>query len=325
MTRAATQHQMPPRSAWRHLCLALTLSAAPAQAFDLAFPAACALGDTCYIQQYPDHDPGPGATDFTCGPLSYDGHDGTDIALPSRAAMATGVAVLAAAPGTVAGLRDGIADFAPFTPGRECGNGVLIQHEGGWQTQYCHMKQGSVAVTVGQPVQTGTKLGLIGQSGMADFPHVHLSVRHNGVSIDPFEPDATACNAPGPGLWSTPIAYEPGGLLTAGFSDQIPSYDAVKSGQITPTLPATAPALVLWSLLYGTRSGDILRFTITGPDGVIFDTTTTIDTAQAQSFRAMGKRLTLPSWPPGPYQGQITLTRNETQIDQIAATLTITP
>ena len=89
--------------------------------------------------------PGPAATDFTCGPLSYDGHDGTDIALPTRAAMAEGVAVLAAAPGTVTGIRDGIADFAPVIQGKECGNGVVIDHGAGWVTQYCHLRQGSVA------------------------------------------------------------------------------------------------------------------------------------------------------------------------------------
>jgi murein DD-endopeptidase MepM/ murein hydrolase activator NlpD len=109
--------------------------APPAGAFDLAFPADCTLGAGCYIQQYHDHDPGPEATDYTCGPLSYDGHDGTDIALPTRAAMATGVAVLAAAPGVVKGLRDGVADAAPFPTGQDCGNGVVIDHGNGWETQ----------------------------------------------------------------------------------------------------------------------------------------------------------------------------------------------
>ena len=163
----------------------LTLALAhPAGAFELAFPVDCALGDSCHIQQYPDHDPGPAAVDFTCGPLTYDGHDGTDIALPNRAAMAAGVAVLAAAPGVVRGVRDGVADFAPKVEGRECGNGVLVEHQGGWVTQYCHMRQGSVIVKPGQSVETGTPLGLIGQSGMADFPHVHLSLRHNDTQVE---------------------------------------------------------------------------------------------------------------------------------------------
>ena len=73
--------------------------ACPAGAFELALPVDCDLGTDCYIQQYMDHDSSAAATDFTCGPLSYDGHSGTDIAVENRAQMAAGVAVLSAAPG----------------------------------------------------------------------------------------------------------------------------------------------------------------------------------------------------------------------------------
>jgi hypothetical protein len=83
------------------LALALPAGAFAQTDFRLAWPAACTLGETCHIQQYYDHDAGPKAADFTCGTLSYDGHDGTDIALPTRAAMTAGVEVLASAPGTV--------------------------------------------------------------------------------------------------------------------------------------------------------------------------------------------------------------------------------
>ena len=287
----------------------LTL-AQPAVAFELAFPAACTLGETCYIQQYPDHDPGPGARDFTCGPLSYDGHDGTDIALLNRAEMAQGIAVLAAAAGTVIGLRDGVQDFVPFTQGQECGNGVVLDNGDGWQTQYCHMRQGSVAVTKGQHVDTGTPLGMVGQSGMADFPHVHLTVRHNGAKVDPFEPDAAACNVvQGPGLWSQPIAYQPGGLTIAGFSDAIPQFDAIKSGLVTPTLPATAPGLVLWVEGFGIRAGDTLGFSITGPQGEVLTNSATMPAPKALMFYATGKKLTSTAWLTGSYQGQVTLTR----------------
>ena len=85
--------------------------------------------------------------------------------------------------------RDGVADFAPFRRGQDCGNGVLVDHGDGWETQYCHMKQGSVRVTSGDAVGAGAVLGQIGQSGMAAFPHLHLSVRHNADKIDPFAPE----------------------------------------------------------------------------------------------------------------------------------------
>ena len=310
----------------------LTLALAqPAGAFEwpaisLAWPAACILGDTCHIQQYPDHDTGPGATDFTCGPLSYDGHDGTDIALPSRAAMAAGVQVLAAAPGIVKGTRDGIADFVPKVDGKECGNGVVIGHADGWETQYCHMRQGSVLVRQGDKVATGTPLGLIGQSGMADFPHVHLSVRHNGTKIDPFEPEGGACSlTTGPTLWATPEPYEPGGFLAAGFTASVPEFVAIRAGLPTAPLPATSPGLVLWAYAFGTRAGDDMQFTVTGPQGQILQEQVTMEKTQAQMFRAIGKRLKAKAWPQGTYQGIVTLTRNGTEIDTVAAQVSITP
>ncbi len=305
----------------------LTLAlATPSGAFELHWPADCSLGDTCHIQQYPDHDPGPGATDFTCGPLTYDGHDGTDIALISRAEMAAGVAVLAAAPGVVKGTRDGIADFVPKVAGRECGNGVLIEHADGWETQYCHMRQGSVLVKPGDPVDTGTKLGLIGQSGMADFPHVHLTVRHNGIKIDPFEPEGGTCSlTPGPELWANPVAYEPGGFLDAGFAAAVPNFDAIRAGIAPEPLPNDAPGIVLWAYLFGTRAGDVLTFDIVGPNGAVLHEETGLEKTQAQIFRAMGKRLTAPDWPAGPYQGSVTLTRGSAQIDTISTTVQIGP
>ena len=309
------------------LALALPAGAFELAPFKLSWPVACTLGDTCHIQQYADHDPGPAASDFTCGPLSYDGHDGTDIALISRAEMAEGIAVLAAAPGTIKGVRDGVADFVPFEPGRECGNGVVIEHKGGWQTQYCHMRQGSVLVKPGDQVEAGTPLGLVGQSGMADFPHVHLSVRHNGSKIDPFEPDpAATCNpTPGPELWATPVPYEPGGFLAAGFADNVPTFDAIRAGLPTAPLSATAPGLVLWGYVFGGRAGDKMEFTITGPQGETLKTSAKLEKTQAQLFRASGKRLTAPNWPAGTYQGTITLLRGGAQIDQIAAQVQITP
>ncbi len=301
--------------------------ATPAGAFELSWPAECTLGETCHIQQYFDHDASPAATDFTCGTLSYDGHDGTDIALISRAEMSEGIAVLSAAPGVVKGTRDGVQDFVPFTKGKECGNGVVIDHADGWQTQYCHMRRGSVLVRPGDTVATGAKLGLVGQSGMADFPHVHLTVRHNGTKIDPFEPEPTAACAttPGPDLWAAPVPYEPGGFFAAGFTAAVPTFVEIRAGLPTHPLPANAPGLVLWAYVFGGRAGDELQFSITGPQGNLLKTSATLEKTQAQLFRANGKRRVDPAWPAGLYQGTITLMRAGTKIDQIASEVQITP
>ena len=127
----------------------------------MAPPVVCDLDTQCYIQQYMDHDPPSGASDMRCGPLTYDGHTGTDFAIRDPRTQPKGVNVIASAAGTIKALRDGVPDIV-YTParaskldGNECGNGVLIANDQGWETQYCHLKQGSISVNVGDTVQVG--------------------------------------------------------------------------------------------------------------------------------------------------------------------------
>ena len=129
----------------------------------LTLPLACHAGVDCFVQNYVDH-PGAAPRDHRCGSQTYAGHDGTDFRLPTLAILRRGVAVLAAATGTVRALREGVTDRLIATAadhsavaGRECGNGVVIDHPGGWQSQYCHMAKGSVAVSTGQRVAAGAK------------------------------------------------------------------------------------------------------------------------------------------------------------------------
>jgi hypothetical protein len=309
----------------RNVLITLAL-ASPAGAFDLGFPLACDLGKTCYIQQYIDHDTGPLARDFTCGSLSYNGHDGTDLALPTRAAMQAGVDVLAAQAGTVKGLRDGIADFAPVIAGQDCGNGVLIDHGDGWETQYCHLKQGSVTVTLGEVLAQGAVLGQVGQSGSAEFPHLHLALRHNGETVDPFAPETpTTCGPPPAGLWQKPLAYVGGGLLQIGISSALPSYEAIKAGLHSPDLPQSAPALVLWAYFYGARAGDAILFDLTGPQGHVLQERTVIEKPLALGFRASGRRLKTDAWPKGRYEGTARLMRGAIELGRQSTALMLTP
>lgn len=327
-----TCHRSTRRAASAALfCSALLPAAGWSADLTLGLPIDCALGDSCYIQQYVDADPGPGAQDYHCGSLSYDGHKGTDFALPSLAAMRAGVDVLAAAPGTVTALRDGMADriASPETDaeiaGRECGNGVVIDHGDGWETQYCHLKSGSVTVREGQEIAEGAVLGQVGLSGQTQFPHVHLSVRHDGQVIDPFAPDATTCGAaPATDLWQDSPPYVPGGLIAAGFATRVPAYTAVKDGTAAETgLTRSAPALVLFGYAYGGRQGDVVEITINGPRGQVIRHSEGLERNRAQLFRAAGKRQPTGGWPAGRYIGIVELIRGGQVIDRKRAELTL--
>lgn len=297
----------------------LSLALAPsAGAFELQLPVDCTLGDTCFIQNYFDHDPTAAVADPACGPLSYDGHDGTDIALPTLADMAAGVTVRAAAAGTVRAIRDGVPDTQPFPSGQDCGNGVAIIHADGWETQYCHMKQGSIIVAQGQSVDAGTPLGQIGLSGNTEFPHLHLSVRHNGTELDPFAPEATTCGDIGAGLWADALPYSGGGILGLGLAPAIPEFEAVKAGSV-PVADTASPALVVWAHLFGARQGDSLTLYITGPQGEVIADTIQLDRTQARSFRAIGRKGS--AWPAGDYAATAVLTRDGVELDRSEATI----
>lgn len=287
----------------------------------LALPIDCTLGQDCFILHYPDRDPGPQSVDFGCGRLTYNGHDGTDFAIPDERAMAVGIAVKAAAPGKVLAVRNEVSDRRIETEkdrtavsGIECGNGVLLDHGDGWQTQYCHLRQGSVAVKPGTLVETGTVLGLVGESGLASFPHVHLTVRHQGTAVDPFVgPSAkSGCDVARHSLWAKPVAYVPTGLVRAGFANQPPKLSDVWQGRFWETgLPLDSPALIFWVQAYGVLQGDVEQFRVVAPDGrVVVDQKRDLKEPNRVWLSYVGKQATRAQpFLPGVWQGEYRLVR----------------
>lgn len=295
----------------------------------LGFPVACELGRTCEIQHYVDRDAGPGTRDYRCGLKTYDGHNGVDIRLPDMAAQRAGVAVLAAAAGRVTGLRDGVADVSVRAPGApsvaniECGNGVVIDHGGGWATQYCHMAKGSVSVTQGQAVAAGAPIGRIGLSGNTEFPHLHMLVRHNGQVVDPFAPDmAGACGSAQTPLWRADVVakmtYKAGAVLNAGFTTGPFKMEDLEAGGL-PRVTGDPPALVAYARSIALLPGDVAELTLKGPDGAVLAQSRGQPLAnwRAQDLVYVGKKRPATGWPKGAYvaeyrvlrKGQAALTR----------------
>lgn len=301
------------------------------EAISLDFPVDCTLGETCFLQQTMDRDAGPGWRDFTCGAASYDGHGGTDIRVADLEAMQQApVQVNAAAAGTVRAVRDGIEDRGLLSApeGLGCGNGVAITHPDGWETQYCHLMNGSVAVAAGQDVSAGTPLGLIGYSGNTEFPHLEFILRQDGLAVDPFDPsDLAQCGLGAQPLWSQEVPVQLSGILSVGFSTGIPAFDAIKAGTADlQTLATSDPALVLWGYVHGSVPGDTLLLRIIGPDGsVVHENPVMLERAQAELFRASGRRTPMGGWPQGAYSGEVSLIRGGVVIDTRMATIPMQP
>jgi murein DD-endopeptidase MepM/ murein hydrolase activator NlpD len=228
------------------------------------FPSTCTLNENCYIKFYVDHGTNGAIADFKQGQLSSHQHTGTDIALATFKQADDGVDVIAAADGKVLRTRDGMRDRALRTNPRKhvnakyaCGNGVFIEHENDWTTQYCHMQNGSITVKPGDTVKAGQVIGKIGYSGLTLFPHLHFAVRQGEVIHDPFAEN----------LWATPIEYKGYGIIDMGISDHsFELKDALFSPPRRTELRITEPALIAWVRSYGLQKGDKDRIIFVTPE-----------------------------------------------------------
>ncbi|MBN9605374.1 MAG: M23 family metallopeptidase [Actinomycetales bacterium] len=69
------------------------------------------------------------------------------------------------------------------------GNNVVIRHQIDGQTVdslYAHMQPGTCPLQPGDPVSVGDFVGLVGETGEATGPHLHLEIHVEGVKVDPF-------------------------------------------------------------------------------------------------------------------------------------------
>ncbi|EAB6718163.1 M23 family peptidase [Salmonella enterica subsp. enterica] len=252
--------------------LGATHAQAQTTAPTLGSPAACELGQDCFVQQFPDMLAGAGDQDPFCGVATYDGHDGTDLRLRSMADVARGVDVVAVADGTVLRTRDGVADRLvqseadrAAVANLECGNGLVVDLGGGLEAQYCHMKQGSLVVKQGAQVKKGDKLGSVGASGMAQFPHVHLTLRRDGKPIDPSTGAALSagCAADASArhpLWDPEVAAAMGTgeaqALGLGLAGGPIDHAALTVSGPPPEATAASANLVGWVWFANLRKGD---------------------------------------------------------------------
>lgn len=289
----------------------------------LSVPVACTIGERCLIQKYFDHEPTSARLDYRCGSLTTDGHDGIDFRLRTMADAAIGTPVLAAAAGIVLRVRDGEPDVdvrnrGPLN-GREAGNAVVIGHGDGWETQYSHLRKGTVRVSPGQRVVGGDPVGMIGMSGNAEFPHLHFALRFQGQPVDPFTGPLKSggCiknGAAAGSLWNRNAArvlgYTPSALVAMNLTTSVPPA-SVSDRTMPDKVPGPSDPLVLWVDVIGAAPGDTQLLRIRGPDHrVVFESRKSVEGGGLSWFAYGGRRAPLNGWPPGRYSGEYELVRN---------------
>ncbi|KAF1022732.1 MAG: Murein DD-endopeptidase MepM [Acinetobacter bereziniae] len=63
------------------------------------------------------------------------------------------------------------------------GNTVMIDHGQGLISMFCHLSK--INVEIGQVIQQGDLLGLVGKTGRVTGPHLHWGMSLNNARVDP--------------------------------------------------------------------------------------------------------------------------------------------
>ncbi len=300
----------------------------------LGLPIDCTLGKDCFVQNYVDMEPSGEAKDFTCGPLAYNNHQGTDFRLRNRSALKRPYAALATAPGKVVQVINNRPDHN-FEEGAytalDCGNAVMIDHGGGWMSQYCHLAEGTVRVKNGDTVTSGQPVGDVGSSGGTSFPHLHYAIRAFNATIDPFiGVSPTGCEAEeATPLWdpSIDMFYAESAVLGFGATRNFPNLQAMESGVLSALPQDEFAPFYVWAHLMGVQKGDILRFVAFGPDEKILASERfeikEDKTIFAANIGVDPEDAGFESWPAGAYEGRFAFYRRGQEIGKRSVTFAL--
>lgn len=69
--------------------------------------------------------------------------------------------------------------------GGDYGNTILIQHNSNLVTRYAHLDK--ILVKVGQTVESGQKIGLMGTTGFSTGVHLHFEIKINDKCVNPYK------------------------------------------------------------------------------------------------------------------------------------------
>lgn len=262
-------------------------------------------------------------TDPACFNRTYDGHKGTDIAVPDGSAMDKGVNVLTAMDGTVQKIRDGESDRwatkevleQTKKDRKECGNAILIDHGNGLQSLYCHLKKNSIRVKPNQKVKEGEIIAQVGLSGFTQFPHLHFGIIWEGGIVDPFtgQNNTGTCGVQKNKLWHKDLVfdYQPLSIYGAGFSNTLPKLERLdKNSQSPKSILSNSDLLAFWVTMFGVREGDKITLEIKDPNGKIFARQEIEQPAtRARQLYFTGRKLNGNPLKEGVYTGHVTVTR----------------
>ncbi len=225
-----------------------------------------------FLVNYVDRDTNVGSfLDHRCQQLTYDQHQGSDFVIRDFRQMDSGVKVFAAKSGRVYYTHDGEFDRSTQPDSGGYGNFISIGHGDSLYSIYAHLKKYSQLVKIGDSVEQGQYIGLVGSSGKASDPHLHFEVYHNGVIVDPFG-DHCPLVPVAPSLFTkTPFYENEFAIIDEGFVDYVPSLNDLREHPAAETVFSDLDSTIFfWLHGLSFHFGDTLRYEWRKPDGSLW-------------------------------------------------------
>lgn len=223
--------------------------------------------------------------DYNCGSRTYDlssgyNHQGTDIAIwpfPWQKMAQNAVEVIAGAAGTIIGKSDG-------NPDQNCSlctscdwNAIYIRHSNGSVAWYGHLKTGKLTTKgLGETVEQGEYLGVVGSSGSSTSPHLHLELYTNSTYTQLVDPFAGTCNSlnGNTSWWANQQPYYNSSLLKSMTHRSAPNMPGCVGGEVVSERVnfANGSTVYYGSYFRDQQVGQTVTRTVYRPDNTVLFT-----------------------------------------------------
>ena len=180
--------------------------------------------------------------------------------------------IVAAAAGQIIEKRDGNYDRnCDFSNGGW--NAVYVRHADGSIAWYGHMKSGSLTnKAIGDTVEQGEYLGIIGSSGYSTGPHLHFELYDgNGTLIDPYAGNCNTINTNS--WWEIQKPYTNPNVNTVLTHSAPPQFPGCPNTEIpnTATKFGYNETIYLATYLRDQYNGSTMNLSVKAPNGSIIN------------------------------------------------------
>lgn len=255
---------------YKILLLTIIVLTPDTHALELKFsiPIECKFGEDCFLLNQVEK--------VECAQLPFSTKDGVIFIAKHDALVRDGIKILASQDGRVKAVRSNVDDQDKSTVGiAPCGNGLIITHANGYETQYCYLRKDSIKLKKGDKVKEGQELGLMGMSGNINYPALLFTLKQKNKHIDPFTNNHASKDCgynSDKSLWNSEAIkamIHSGTIITNyGFTTEEPEIAKARNGDYNiMTIAGNTNIIGYFIDLIGVYEGDLIFIEMLSPDG----------------------------------------------------------